>query len=370
MKEVSLLGEPDSFVTAVPPKDAKTFATRLLAWWEAHGRKDLPWQNPRTPYRVWVSEIMLQQTQARTVAPYFERFAARWPTVAALAAADLNEVLHLWSGLGYYARARNMHRAAGIVVREHGGELPQVPALLAALPGIGRSTAAAIAAQAHNVRAAILDGNAKRLLSRHFRVAGPPAAAATAKTLWALAEALTPAKRVAEYTQAVMDLGATVCRPRQPRCSACPLRRTCRALATDEVARFPEKARPMARPLRRRRFFVVTDARGACYLEQRPANGVWGGLWSPPEQPAACSLAEFLAARGWDAKLVRRTRVGAVFRHGFTHFELDVEPVFVALRARPPAAAAGRWTTAGAHRLGISAVAAKLLAAAATPSPR
>lgn len=351
----------------IAPQEASAFARRLLAWWKAHGRKDLPWQNPRTPYRVWISEVMLQQTQVRTAAPYFERFVARWPSVAALAAADLNEVLHAWSGLGYYARARNLHRAAGIVVRQHGGALPQAPAQLAALPGIGRSTAAAIAAQAHNVRAAFLDGNAKRLLCRHFRVPGPPSAPATQKALWSLAEALTPAKRVAEYTQAVMDMGATVCRPRQPRCPACPLRGSCQALAADEVARFPERAPPATRPLRRRRFFVVTDERGACYLEQRPAPGVWGGLWSPPEQPLGCSVAAFLKTRGWDAKLVRRTRVDAPFRHAFTHFALEVEPVFVCLRRRPPAAPRGVWADPAAHRLGVSAVAAKLLAVAATP---
>ena len=343
------------------PSPPPPFANRLLAWWDAHGRKDLPWQRQRTPYRVWVSEIMLQQTQARTVAPYFERFVARFPDLASLAAADMNEVLHLWSGLGYYARARNLHCAAVIVAGRHGGALPRVAAELEALPGIGRSTAAAIVALAHNTRAPILDANAKRLLTRHFRVRGAPSQAATRRELWALAEATTPLKRAADYTQAVMDVGAIVCRPRRPRCAECPVRGTCRALALGE-ADAPPRASRRARRLERRRFFVLIDPRGACYVEQRPANGLWGGLWSPPERGADESVEEFLAAAGVRRELLRATRVGAPFRHGFSHFDLDVRPVCLQLRERPAGLnGEGVWIIAGKHRLGLSAVAAKLL---------
>lgn len=340
------------------------FAARLLSWWDANGRKDLPWQQQRTPYRVWVSEVMLQQTRAASVAPYFVRFVARFPDVRTLAQADLDAVLHLWSGLGYYARARNLHRAASVVLREHGGVLPSDPAVLATLPGVGRSTAGAIAAQAHGLRAAILDANAKRLLARHFRVAGPPSRSATAATLWELADALTPARRVADYTQAVMDVGASVCRNRQPQCPACPVRASCAALAVGDVYRYPERREARPRPLARRRFFVVTDPQGACYVEQRPREGVWGGLWSPPERPGDESAEAFLAAAGMDAKLVRAMQFAPTLKHGFSHFDLHAEPVYVQLKARP-ATTEGRWIDPHRHGLGLSALAAKLLAAAA-----
>ena len=218
---VRKLPEPAS---SVPPP-APSFSDRLLAWWDAHGRKDLPWQQERTPYRVWVAEVMLQQTQAEVVVPYFGRFVERFPSVGDLAAADLDEVLHLWSGLGYYARARNLHRAASVVMQEHGGTLPRSLAEIAALPGIGRSTAAAIAAQAFGARAAILDGNAKRVHARHWRVDGPAGAKATVDALWERAETCTPNRRVADYTQAIMDLGALVCVRRGPRCGECPAAR-------------------------------------------------------------------------------------------------------------------------------------------------
>ena len=361
-------------VPAQPPNPASTgaataasrrrFAARLLSWWDANGRKDLPWQQRRTPYRVWVSEVMLQQTRAASVIPYFERFMARLPDLRTLAQADLDAVLHLWSGLGYYARARNLHRAAGVVLREHDGVLPRDPAVLATLPGIGRSTAGAIAAQAHGLRAAILDANAKRLLARHFRVGGLPSRSATAAALWELAEALTPSRRVADYTQAVMDVGASVCRSRAPQCSACPVRASCAALAVGDVYRFPERKQARSRPLARRRFFVVADPQGACYVEQRPREGVWGGLWSPPERDGDESPPAFLAAAGMDAKLVRAMHFAPTLRHGFSHFDLEAEPVYVQLKARP-ATTAGRWIDPARHGLGLSALAAKLLGAAA-----
>lgn len=346
-----------------PATCTSALAPRLLAWWQQHGRKDLPWQRERTPYRVWVAEVMLQQTQAAAVAPYFERFLARFPTLADLAEAHLDEVLHLWSGLGYYARARNLHRAAQIVACRHAGALPRALVELEALPGIGRSTAAAIVAQAYDTSAAILDGNAKRVLARHFRVHGPISAASTLRKLWALAERHTPNARAGDYAQAVMDLGATVCTQAKPRCDVCPLAETCLARRHGEVAKLPQPAKRRARPCRHRRFFVLTDAAGACFVEQRPPAGIWGGLWSPPERAARTTPKAFLAAAGLGALPLAHVKPAATFRHAFTHFDLDVAPVYVQLRtARAPAIKlAGRWIVPGSHRLGLSAVAAKLI---------
>ncbi len=339
------------------------FVERLLAWWDEHGRKDLPWQNPRTPYRVWVSEIMLQQTQVATVIPYFQRFMVQFPDVLALAGSELDEVLHYWSGLGYYARARNLHRAARIVAHDL-GRFPATTAALRELPGIGRSTAAAIVAQAYGVRASILDGNVKRVLARQHRISGPLSSSRTQNELWRLSEAHTPYERVADYTQAIMDLGATLCRRTRPQCSVCPVRQTCRAFAADEVERFPERAaRPSARRLERRRFFVLVAPDGRCLVEQRPPHGIWGGLWSPPERNANQSVETFLTAAGIESTLVDDVSERAVFRHGFSHFDLDIEPVYVRLKAMPPVArdGGGPWIHPRRHALGLSAVADKLL---------
>lgn len=340
---------------------AEAFASRLLAWWDDHGRKDLPWQRKRTPYRVWVSEIMLQQTTVAAVVPYFERFVARFPGVEALAEADLDEVLHLWSGLGYYARARSLHRAACVVMTDFGGRLPEVPEALTKLPGIGRSTAAAIAAQAFGRRAAILDGNVKRVLARVHRVAGPPSSAATQRTLWDFAESYTPKSRVADYTQAIMDLGATLCRRREPSCPDCPVQDMCGAFAHGDVARFPVRAPRRKRRAERRRFFVLMAPDRTCYVEQRPASGIWGGLWSPPERDADESVPRFLEALGVDSVLVLQYAAAPTIHHGFTHFDLNAEPVYVQLSAKPPDLP-GRWIGPD-HRLGVSALAVRLLAA-------
>ena len=339
------------------------FSSRLLAWWDAHGRKDLPWQSSRSPYRVWISEIMLQQTQVATVVPYFERFIGRFPEVATLATAELDEVLHLWSGLGYYARARNLHRTANVVVVDHGGNLPTTEAELGALPGIGPSTAAAIVAQAYGRRAPILDGNAKRVLARQHRIAGPASSRSTEQSMWQWAERHTPADRAADYTQAIMDLGATVCRRSRPRCGACPVRTTCRGYALGDAERFPERSKPRPRRLERRRFFVLLAPDGRRFVEQRPATGIWGGLWSPPERPADESLESFLAVAGIDQRLVADTRSEPTFRHAFSHFDLDVEPVYVLLNALPLESrdGGGRWIEPGDHALGVSTVAARLM---------
>lgn len=338
------------------------FAARLLAWWDANGRRHLPWQNPRTPYRVWVSEVMLQQTQVATVLPYFERFVERFPDIDALAATQLDVVLHLWSGLGYYARARNLHRTARIVVREHAGLFPETAEEIEALPGIGRSTAAAIVAQAYDRRAPILDGNVKRVLARQHRVAGSVSSAATLATLWRLADAHTPPTRAADYTQAIMDLGATVCR-RTPACIACPVRTTCQAFVAGDVDGFPERATPRPKRLERRRFFVLTTPDGACFVEQRAPEGIWGGLWSPPERPAGFAVETFLAQSGIDPEAVEEIRAGPELRHGFSHFDLVAEPIHVRLGTTSPEArdGGGRWIVPCRHELGLSAVAAKLL---------
>ena len=348
------------------PQCPTGFAARVLAWWDDHGRKDLPWQHPRTPYRVWVSEIMLQQTQVKTVIPYFRRFTTRFPDVHALAAAALDEVLHHWSGLGYYARARNLHRAAVMVVDELGGVLPATPDSLRELPGIGRSTAAAIAAQAYGIRAPILDGNVKRVLARQHRVAGPASSSKTQNELWLLAERHTPPERARDYTQAIMDLGATVCR-RTPQCPVCPVRGTCLAFAADEVERFPEPSKRSPRRLERRRFFVLTDPAGRCYVEQRPPFGIWGGLWSPPERDADETLTGFLAVAGIDPNLVAHAHTGSVIQHGFSHFDLAAEPVYVRLKAMPTVArdSGGQWIRPGKHTLGLSSLGATLLDAKA-----
>jgi len=336
---------------------------RLLAWWDTHGRKDLPWQHPRTPYRVWISEVMLQQTQVAAVIPYFQRFVDRFPDIQALAAADLDQVLHLWSGLGYYARARNLHRAARTIVEQYAGTFPVRREDIESLPGIGRSTAAAIIAQAHGKRAPILDGNVKRVLARQRRVEGPASSAATLRALWELAEAYTPAHRPADYTQAIMDLGATVCRRTRPLCGTCPVNASCEAYAAGVVERFPERAPRRHRRLERRRFFVLIGPDGTCYVEQRPPNGIWGGLFSPPERPADESAETFLARLGIEPKRVLEVRVEPALRHGFSHFELEVEPVYVRLDATPAEVrdGGGRWIEPGNHALGLSTVAAKLL---------
>lgn len=301
----------------------------LVAWQRLHGRHDLPWQRERTPYRVWVSEIMLQQTQVATVIPYFERFMARFPNVRELADAPIDDVLHLWTGLGYYARARNLHRAAQQIRDQNGGEFPQVFDDVVALPGIGRSTAAAILAISLQQRHAILDGNVKRVLTRVFAVEGSPAARAVEQQLWALAEQCTPQRDVDVYTQAIMDLGASVCARRRPACSLCPLLAQCRAEAQGRQLELPAP-RAQGRPRKPRRsdrcvMLLATDVQGRVLLEQRPAQGIWGGLWSLPQ------FDDEQAARLAALRLLRQPAVAAgpmaAVQHAFTHFDLEILPL-------------------------------------------
>jgi len=265
------------------PPAPPPFADRLLAWWADNGRHDLPWQHPRDAYRVWVSEIMLQQTRVETVIAYFERFTARFPDVQALAAAELDEVLALWSGLGYYARARNLHAAARRVVEEFDARMPDDEATLRQLPGIGRSTAAAILAQAFDQRAVILDGNVKRVLARHAAVQGWPGAPAVERDLWRAADARTPDQSAADYTQAIMDLGATLCRRRDPACSACPVAADCLALQRNLQHELPTPRPARKLPERATHYLIARDAFNRVLLVRRPPSGIWGGLWCLPE---------------------------------------------------------------------------------------
>ena len=314
------------------------FAARVLAWFDTHGRHDLPWQQDIGPYRVWVSEIMLQQTQVQTVIPYFERFMASFPDVVTLADAPRDAVLAHWSGLGYYARARNLHRAAVEVRDRFGGVFPLAFDDVVALPGIGRSTAGAILAIAAGQRHAILDGNVKRVLARHRAVAGWPGKAAVANTLWSLAEQYTPLARVADYTQAIMDLGATVCTRSRPGCDACPVATDCRALAAGEVADYPARKPRREKPLRQTTM-VLASVDNAVLLERRPEAGIWGGLWSLPEVDDG-DVDEWVAARL--ALPVASSEDWAPLRHSFSHYDLDIRPVLVRL-----AAGAGRVAEGG-----------------------
>lgn len=345
------------------------FAKRLLNWHDVHGRKDLPWQQDINPYRVWLSEIMLQQTQVATVIDYFERFTQRFPTITDLAQADLDEVLHLWTGLGYYARARNLHKSANIIMSEHGGEFPDSQDDLEALPGIGRSTAGAIRAIAMRQHATILDGNVKRVLARFHAQTGYPGKTAVANQLWSYAQAHTPAQRTHTYTQAIMDLGATVCTRRNPQCAACPVRDDCTALQTGRVDELPEPKPKKDKPVRAARFFIITLPNGATLLERKPESGLWGGLWTPLERSTGQDPTELVQEMGAVADDLEQIHLAPVFRHTFTHFHLDIEPVYVTLKRQPMAVQDSddrRWVfpellAKGNERIGLSAPAVKLL---------
>jgi A/G-specific adenine glycosylase len=300
------------------------FARRVLDWFDAHGRKQLPWKENPTPYRVWTSEIMLQQTQVATVIPYYERFMARFPNVRALADAEPDEVLGLWAGLGYYARARHLHQAARILRDQHGGEMPLDVAILQELPGIGRSTAGAILALAASQPQPILDGNVKRLLARFGAVDGWPGQSRVQAALWELAERYTPVERVADYTQAVMDLGAMICTPRRPRCEACPLAGGCVAHAMGREMDFPAPKPRREAPVRAVRMLLLRAQNGEVLLERRPPVGIWGGLWSFPECPLEVDVADWCREQLGLTVMVEPP--WEVLRHSFSHFHLDITP--------------------------------------------
>ena len=302
-------------------------APRLLAWHAKAGRHDLPWQQRRNPYRVWVSEIMLQQTQVITVIPYYERFMARFPDVSALADAPIDEVLHLWTGLGYYARARNLHRAATIIRDGHAGEFPRTLDAVMALPGVGRSTAGAILAISTGARHAILDGNVKRVLARHHGVDGAIDEKATLDELWRLAEKNTPARDVDVYTQAIMDLGATLCVRSRPRCDACPIALDCRARIEGRQAELPAGKRRRAQRKQKRAVMLVARHESAVLLVQRPSAGIWGGLWCLPE------FSDREAANAFATTQLAQPQFAASelpdIEHSFTHFDLVITPILV-----------------------------------------
>jgi A/G-specific adenine glycosylase len=308
-----------------------TFAQRVIAWQRVHGRRDLPWAT-RDPYRRWLSEIMLQQTQVATVIPYFERFVAAFPDVQTLADAPIDNVLAVWSGLGYYRRAHHLHQAAQRIAAEHRGEFPREAATLATLPGVGRSTAAAIAAFSQGERVAILDGNVKRVLARHRAIDGFPGAPKVAAKLWTVADALLPASDIAEYTQGMMDLGATVCTRANPRCGDCPVERDCRARRENRVAELPAPRPRKALPHREVRVLLF-ECRGEILLEKRPPLGIWGGLWSLPEI-ALDDDARTFARRRFDVEATVRADLAPI-QHGFTHFALTLHPQRVDVAQRP-----------------------------------
>jgi len=300
----------------------RPFSNRLLTWWDKHGRHDLPWQHPRSAYRVWVSEIMLQQTQVKTVIPYFDAFIQRFPDVSTLAEASNDEVMSMWSGLGYYARARNLLKTAQVCVVEHGSDLPVTPEELEALPGIGKSTANAIYSQAFNQPAVVLDGNVKRVLSRHAAVEGWPGKPAIHDRLWAFAETLLPDGRGADYTQAVMDLGATLCKRSKPQCDECPVSADCQALVQERVTEFPF-SRPKKIKVTEKSFqmLILIDGENRVLLERRPPAGIWGGLWALPADDSGLPLNERFQHESKDLQQLPE------LHHQLTHISMTIKPI-------------------------------------------
>ncbi|WP_062064582.1 A/G-specific adenine glycosylase [Cellvibrio sp. OA-2007] len=347
-----------------------SFSAPVLKWFDRHGRKHLPWQQDISAYRVWLSEIMLQQTQVTTVIPYFERFIAQFPSVQSLAAAPIDEVLHLWTGLGYYARARNLHKCAQAVVNQYGGEFPATVAALAELPGIGRSTAGAIVSIAFQQRAAILDGNVKRVLARYHAVEGWPGQLPVANQLWEIAEQYTPKKRANHYTQAMMDMGATLCTRSKPKCEQCPLRDGCVAYAQGNPQDYPGKKPKKTLPEKAVQLLMLRNPAGDLLLQQRPAQGIWGGLWSFPELAMDADAQEFVETHF--GKVIELEEWNS-YRHTFSHYHLDITPVLIQLAKSPGAIgeAATHWYNP--HQpdaLGLAAPVKKLLEKLAQLDPR
>ena len=315
------------------PENIPFYQKAILHWFDQFGRKTLPWQQNKTPYRVWVSEIMLQQTQVTTVIPYYERFMARFPDLASLAHAGDDEVLHMWTGLGYYSRARNLHRAAKIIFQDLAGEFPATLEELVALPGIGRSTAGAILAIAFNLPATILDGNVKRVLTRFCGVTEWPGDKKISDQLWQVAASLTPHARVADYTQAIMDLGATLCVRGKPNCAHCPLEKKCVAHALGIEKKLPQAKPKKTLPVRQVTLLIL-QTKQKILLEKRANAGIWGGLWSLPEIK---DFAEEKKIQEHCLKhfrfTVKQIKFGEKFRHTFSHFHLDILTAFIALDA-------------------------------------
>lgn len=311
------------------------FHKKILAWFDLYGRKTLPWQQNKTPYRVWISEIMLQQTQVSTVLAYFERFMQRFPTIELLAHASEDEVLHLWTGLGYYSRARNLHRSAKKIVEEFAGVFPATLEDLQKLPGIGRSTAGAILALAFQQKATILDGNVKRVLTRFLGITEWPGEKSVLEKLWKKAESLTPENRIADYTQAMMDLGATICIRGKPLCQKCPLEKNCIAHKLGIEKKLPQSKPKKVLPVRQASFFILQHQQ-EIILQKRPAAGIWGGLWSVPEFSGF--IAENAIANYCDQQFKLKPqsiKIGKIFRHTFSHFHLDILPIYIGIKTKP-----------------------------------
>jgi A/G-specific adenine glycosylase len=308
------------------------FQTLLLSWFRKYGRKQLPWQMPRTPYRVWISEIMLQQTQVATVIPYFERFMETFPTITHLAEAEQDSVLYHWAGLGYYARARNLHRTAQIVTSQLNRELPNDLKTLQSLPGIGRSTAGAILSLGYNQPAAILDGNVKRVLCRLHAIPSWPGITATHKQLWKLSEQYMSLTHPADYTQAIMDFGSLICIRHQPYCAECPFTSSCIAYQTSQVGQYPAPKPIQDRIIRKAKFLILVNSNGDILLEKRPSVGVWGGLWSIPECNTELDVNNWCKKQDLYLHLsVARPSV----LHSFTHFQLEIQPILCYVEANP-----------------------------------
>jgi len=346
------------------------FSTRVLKWFDKHGRKHLPWQQQITPYRVWLSEIMLQQTQVTTVIPYFERFIARFPTVKSLAAAPIDEVLHLWTGLGYYARARNLHRCAQTIVTQYAGEFPSTVTELSELTGIGRSTAGAIVSIAFQKPAAILDGNVKRVLARYHGIDGWPGQTDTLNQLWDIAEEYTPKKRNNDYTQAMMDMGATLCTRSKPKCEACPLREGCVAYAQGNPTAYPGKKPKKNLPEKSVQLIMLRNPAGDILLQQRPAQGIWGGLWSFPELPLDEDALAY--AQQHKGKVISHEYWNS-YRHTFSHYHLDIHPALIQLANSPRTIGEANTHWYNPHQpdeLGLAAPVKKLLEKLAQLDPR
>ena len=347
----------------MPEPLSKSFSSKVLRWFDSHGRHDLPWQKNPTSYRVWVSEIMLQQTQVATVIPYYQRFTEKFPSVESLAAADNDQVLHLWTGLGYYARARNLHKTAEILQSTSDGNFPNTVTGLMKLPGIGQSTAGAIAALSMNVHATILDGNVKRVLTRCFAIAGWPEQGKVKKQLWKIAESLTPKERVKDYTQAIMDLGAIVCTRSNPACSSCPLNKNCIALNEGSISEYPGKKPRKSLPVKSVVMFVIQNSIGEVLLEKRPPSGVWGSLYSFPESKSPEELPQL------NNLVIKRGKheVLSPLRHTFSHYHLDIQPVHLSATQKTNSVAdSNRWlwySLDHSVEVGLAAPVKKLLSA-------
>lgn len=312
---------------------AISFSHQLLSWYEKYGRHNLPWQKNPTAYRVWISEIMLQQTQVVTVIPYFQRFMQRFPTIKSLAIANEDEVLSHWSGLGYYARARNIHKTAKILHEHHHGRFPKTVGALSELPGIGRSTAGAIIGFSEKIKAVILDGNVKRVLSRYFAIKEPINQISTVQKMWMIADKLTPEKNAHHYNQAIMDLGATLCTRSKPRCDDCPFITSCQAHQKNEVTLYPVKTPKKLRPTKNIRFLIIENNQREILLLKRPSKGIWGGLWSFPECDVALHYADFEIVN-LPLKLQYIDELEKI-THQFTHFTLEIFPLCLRAKKSP-----------------------------------